>query len=365
VQGGVELAVAASVQSMPADIAAGGLHRGGAGVAGEVVAAGEAGDVAGVAEQLGGQHRADPVQLGQGGAVLADRSADGLAGGLDLAVQAAHVGQQLVGDPLALGVDGRDRVGLAEQGSGSGGRELPGGAAGLQVSQQHMQAAQGAGALGDQVVAAVAEQPEDHRLVLPGDRAQPPVVDGGRSDRAGIGQVALAGAAGPQQSGPGGQLGRHIHDRLPGSDQQLGDPAAQATGALDRPAPLRPLLGPGQQLDRGLVGGRQPQLAEEAAMGVQGGGSQGALMGVDADGDHGVAFRRGGHGFRDGQPDFRWAHASVEPRHGGCRPHPGTLSASQPHRAARSLRARRPAPWTLRAADPGVLAAIQQVRSLA
>src|SRR5918994_3489656 len=38
VQGGVELAVAAPVQPMPADIAAGGLDRGGAGVAGEVVA---------------------------------------------------------------------------------------------------------------------------------------------------------------------------------------------------------------------------------------------------------------------------------------------------------------------------------------
>src|SRR5215207_8353421 len=68
----------------------------------------------------------------------------------------------------------------------------------------------------------------------------------------------------------------------------------------------------------------------------------------------GLSSRR--DGVRDGQPDFRWAHASVEPRHGGCRPHPGTLSASQPHRAARSLRARRPAPWTLRAADLCVLA---------
>jgi hypothetical protein len=38
--------------------------------------------------------------------------------------------------------------------------------------------------------------------------------------------------------------------------------------------------------------------------------------------------------------------------------------ASQTDRVVRNLRARRPAPWTLRAADPGVLAPIQQVRSL-
>jgi hypothetical protein len=43
VQGGVELAVATPVQPMATDIAAAGLDRGGAGVAGEVVAVGEAG----------------------------------------------------------------------------------------------------------------------------------------------------------------------------------------------------------------------------------------------------------------------------------------------------------------------------------
>jgi hypothetical protein len=78
---------------MAADIAAGGLDGGGAGVAGEVIPVGEAGEVAGVAQQLGGQHRPDPEHLGQGGAVLADCGADGLAGGLDLPVQATHVGQ--------------------------------------------------------------------------------------------------------------------------------------------------------------------------------------------------------------------------------------------------------------------------------
>jgi hypothetical protein len=162
-----------------------------------VVAVREPGDVASVAQELGRQHRADSKDLGQGGAMLADRGPDPLAGRRDLAVEAAHVGQQLVGDPLALGVDGGDRVGLAQQGGGPGGRELTGGTAGLQVGQQHVQAAQGAGAFGHQVIAAVAEQAEDHRLVLQGDRAQPPVVDGGGRDRGGVGQVGLAGVASP------------------------------------------------------------------------------------------------------------------------------------------------------------------------
>jgi hypothetical protein len=171
-----------------------------------------------VAHQLGGQHRADPEDLGQGGAVLTDRLADGLAGRLDLAVEAAHVGQQFTGDPLALGVDGGDRVGLPQQRGGPAGREFAGRPAGLQVRKQYVQAAQDPSALGDQVVAAVAQQPQDHGLVLHGDRPQPSVMDRRRGDRAGISQVALAGAAGPQQPRPGGQLGRHVHHRLTGSD---------------------------------------------------------------------------------------------------------------------------------------------------
>jgi hypothetical protein len=102
--------------------------------------------------------------------VLTDRLADGLAGRLDLPVQATPIGQQLVSDALALDIDGGDGTDLAQQGGGSGGRELAGCPAGLQVGQQHMQPAQGPGALGDQVVAAVRQQPEDHRVVLEGDR---------------------------------------------------------------------------------------------------------------------------------------------------------------------------------------------------
>jgi hypothetical protein len=62
-------------------------------------------------------------------------------------------------------------VGRAQQGGGPGGRESAVGAARLQLSQQHAQPAQGPGALGVQVVATVAEQPEDIGVVLEGDWA--------------------------------------------------------------------------------------------------------------------------------------------------------------------------------------------------
>ncbi|MDP9209580.1 MAG: hypothetical protein M3O65_14040 [Actinomycetota bacterium] len=149
-----------------------------------------------------------------------------------------------------------------------------------------MQPAQGAGAFGDQVITAIRQQPQDHRLVLGDDRAQLPVVEGGGGDRAGISQVGLAGAAGGKQPGPGGQLGWYVNHRLAGGDQKLGDAAAQATGSLDRPAPLRPGRRPGQQLLARLGAGRQPQLGQELAVGIQGGGGQRALVRVDPDGDH-------------------------------------------------------------------------------
>ena len=65
VQGVVEGSVAGAGESVAALVAAGDLDRGGAGVAGVVVGVGEAGDVAGVAEDLGGQDVADAEDLGE------------------------------------------------------------------------------------------------------------------------------------------------------------------------------------------------------------------------------------------------------------------------------------------------------------
>jgi hypothetical protein len=76
VQRAVELAVVGAVEPVAAQIAAGGLDRRGAGGAGVVVAVGEAADVTGVAEDLGGQDRAEAVDLGEGRAAGGDGLAD-------------------------------------------------------------------------------------------------------------------------------------------------------------------------------------------------------------------------------------------------------------------------------------------------
>jgi len=198
-------------------------------------------------------------------------------------------------------------------------------------------------------------------LVLEGDRPPPPVVEGsGGGDRAGVGQVALAGAAGGQQPGAGGQLGRHVQDRLAGGDQQLGDPAAQAAGALHRPAPLRPGGRPGQPLGAGLAGGGQPLLAEQPAVGSR------AAVRVRLWGSMPVVitawpFVAAGTGSATGSLTSG-GHTPLS-RHvaAGAGRSPARYQRANPRWVARSLRARRPAPWTLRAADPGVLAAIQQL----
>jgi hypothetical protein len=131
-----------------------------------VVTVGEAAHIAAVAEDLGGQDRADTVDLGEGGAALGDGLADRLGGGSDLAVQAAHVAEHVPGDLLALGVGHGGRADLAQQRGGAGGAQLALGAAGVQVAQQHVEAVQGAGALGDQVVAALGQQPQHHGGVV-------------------------------------------------------------------------------------------------------------------------------------------------------------------------------------------------------
>src|SRR6476620_5875995 len=68
VQGGVELAIAAGVEPVPDALAAGGVQRCGAAVAGEVTAGGESGDVADDAEDLCGGNDAQAVDVGQAAA---------------------------------------------------------------------------------------------------------------------------------------------------------------------------------------------------------------------------------------------------------------------------------------------------------
>jgi hypothetical protein len=74
----VESAVAAAVEPVSVVVSGGHVDRCGAGVAGEVVPAGEPPDVAGLGEDLRGVDRSDPVDLQQLGRMLGQHLHDAL-----------------------------------------------------------------------------------------------------------------------------------------------------------------------------------------------------------------------------------------------------------------------------------------------
>jgi len=88
-----------------------------------------------------------------------------------------------------------------------------------------------------------------------------------------------------QHPNPGGELGRHVHHLLAVSDQLLGHGSADPVGALDRPAALRPALGPREQALVAGTCGWEALLAQELAVVVEGGGGVGGLVRVDPDSD--------------------------------------------------------------------------------
>lgn len=94
-----------------------------------MVGAGEAGDVAGVAEDLGCEDVADAEDVGEGAA----RRRDGLLAATAVfeqgAIEAADVSDQLPGDRLALEINGACGPNRGQQARGPIGRELPRGAA--------------------------------------------------------------------------------------------------------------------------------------------------------------------------------------------------------------------------------------------
>src|SRR5262249_11409199 len=122
--------------AQPVDLprARGHLDRRGAVTGGEVIPSGEAGHVADVADDGGGDDRADPEQPGQAGAGRLDRYGQLLPGLADLGVDATQVIHERRGE-LAAG--GRHRVRRRDllENPGSAGRiDRPVDAAGDQVT---------------------------------------------------------------------------------------------------------------------------------------------------------------------------------------------------------------------------------------
>jgi hypothetical protein len=121
--------------------------------------------------------------------------------------------------------------------------------------------------------------------------------------------------SGRQHPHPGGQLGRHVQDVLAVSDQPLGQWPAHPAGALHRPAPLRPGLGPSAQGLIASIGGRELLLVQQLTGLVESGGGVGGLVGVDPDGHrHAGTFLAGGQGTEEGRPTWGrgrplWSHS--------------------------------------------------------
>jgi hypothetical protein len=79
-----------------------------------------------------------------------------------------------------------------------------------------------------------------------------------------------------------GQLAKHVHYVLAVCGQLLGEHAAQAAGALHRPAPRGPALGPAAQRTQANPGGGEALLVNQVAALIQYGRSVAGLVGSTA-----------------------------------------------------------------------------------
>jgi hypothetical protein len=131
----------------------------------------------------------------------------------------------------------------------------------------------------------------------------------------------------------------------------LGDAATECRGAFNGPLPLRPLLRPGPQPGHGVAVDLEPDRGTDLAGGLQGDGGEGVLWGSIPMVIKGYFLSRVMGSPRDGQPDFRSDHASVEPRRGPATAG-GTLCVSQPGGGKKRPSQPTVALGTLWAADP-------------
>ena len=213
-----------------------------------MIAAGEAGDVADAADDGGGDDRADTEDLGDGGPGGLDRCREFRLGVAHRRVDAPQILGEVDGElaagclrPRSAGViDSRIRAACAC------GDPL-GDAAGDQLAQHRVQPAGHLGPGAAQVPVALGPHFQYRCVIIgchlaAGRRAQ-------RRDRhrTGIVRVVLVRVPRREQPHPGAQLGWHIQHPLTRRQQLLGQQVTQATGALDRPGPLRPGRRPPQQ----------------------------------------------------------------------------------------------------------------------
>jgi hypothetical protein len=108
------------------------------------------------------------------------------------------------------------------------------------AQQQPVQPGHGLHTVSGQLIVAVGQEPQRGHLTVLGHRSQVRGPGGDQRDGVGIGGISLAALPGREHPHPRGQLGRHVDDSLPVSDQSLSQVPPDPGASLDRPHPLRP-----------------------------------------------------------------------------------------------------------------------------
>jgi hypothetical protein len=157
----------------------------------------EARNVADYCHYLRCQDWADTEDFGERGAGSLHLNSDALVEFRYAPIESAHVSDQLGGQLSAEPARWMLGPGAAQQFGGATCRELLLDRLAEEVSQQDVEAVEGAGALADQVLAPLGEQPQDFgvafRTVLRLDRAQPIVSQSGEGGEGGIQCIVLSG----------------------------------------------------------------------------------------------------------------------------------------------------------------------------
>ena len=367
VQGGVQLAVAATVQAVAIGAAARDRHGGDAGVHGEARLAGEAQGACGLANEAGGGETTAAGQGEQLGGELGGELRDLALQGVDLHREAAAAACEVEGDAhLHPGRQGGERLLEAGQPAGAAqglGRHLERHA---EVVQVPAQAALDARALGDQVGAVVGEQAQ---LALGAGEArlrQVRLAQGGAGDRGGVDGVALA--AGPRTgTGLGHQLRWHAHAGLATRDEEALEAAGEVAAVLEREAALgRERARPAEQARLAGVRGLHRELAKKlAGGGLEGHRGVALLVRVDPEYDHScplsVRIPCRTCGTAGGQVLVgASSQAPIRSRRRTSRPAAGgTTHEGQPRRVTSSLRATPPPYRRLPDQRPGTPARLQ------
>jgi hypothetical protein len=181
---------------------------------GEVIPAGEAGHVADVANDRGGDHRADPEQLGQAGPGRGDGNRELLSGVAHLCAGAAQVGGELGGELPAAAATAPEVV--------TGPSSCAAWPAVICVAtppgsspQHRVQPAHQLGPQAAQVPVPLGADPQHRRVVISCHRTGRRRAQRRDGHRPGVIRVVLARRASRQQPHPGTELGLHIQHRRP------------------------------------------------------------------------------------------------------------------------------------------------------